>query len=101
MAAILNVYHEQRLGIRHRNPESEKQINMASSSKPGSRIGRLRKEQESFRTGNDFRSDLLKNSRYSDRVSVSLQPSNVANLESLPSDKLAKAQLSLKTSQKA
>ena len=60
------MYHEQSLGIRHRNPELEKQINMASSSKPGSKIGRPRIEQESLRTGNDFRSDLLKNSRYSD-----------------------------------
>ena len=76
MAAILNVYHKQSLGIRHRNPELEKQINMASSSKPGSKIGRPRIEQESLHTGNDFRSDLLKNSRYSDCVSVSLQQYN-------------------------
>ena len=85
------MYHEQSLGIRHRIPESEKQISMASSSKPGSRIRRPRKEQESLRTGNDFRSG--QNSRYSDCVSVSLQPCNVANLESLLRDKLAKAEV--------
>ena len=69
---------------------------VVSSSKPGSKTGRPRIEQESFRTGNDFRSDLLKNSRYSDCVSVSLQPCNVANLESLLRDKLAKAELKSK-----
>ena len=68
----------------------------SSSSKPGSKIGRPRIEQESLRTGNDFRSDLLKKSRYSDCVSVSLQPCNVANLESLLRDKLAKAELKSK-----